>query len=183
MSHVKNTSQDLDCVILDDGCDGAPSMKIFKFVTGSFYKDEPKVLHNKTHTCVSHGVYNICKRSSPAGDVVGHGHAAAFVFGLHSRRKKLFDCLAHMVEMELQVFTGEPPDELRSHCKGVLRFTTFRHRATVRPAASGGDVDEEMSSQLLQAAAALVIRYLNGDLVGQDSALLQWLLVQGLRRL
>ena len=55
MNHVKNISQDLDCVILDDGCDGAPFVKILNMVIGSFYKDEPKVLHNETHTCVAHG--------------------------------------------------------------------------------------------------------------------------------
>ena len=119
----------------------------YKAVIGEYFRNDPNVLYNESHVCVAHGLHNSIKRCMREGDVVGHGHAVAFVFGLHSRRKALCKALAQLVDRELECFPGPAPREYVEHAQEVVSHTIIRHRAITRAARTGEDFEEARNSE------------------------------------
>ena len=64
--------------------------------------------------------------------VVGHVHACQHVLAIHGRREALLKALFNIIDSELVIKHGPPPEECRKHFDFVMENTLKRRVALIK---------------------------------------------------
>lgn len=158
---LKDLSSSCGCVILDDTPDNCPAMMRLKHAVQKRVEDTPNILYEENDGCITHWLNLYISKTLGERDFVGHVHAIQTVENVYNQRLKLHGAIAHIVNAELEIFPGAPPQEYVEHTEAIITNTITRKVALVR--AHCNDQGAGRYQTLIEAAKPVKVMA-NGDI-------------------
>lgn len=129
---MKEMSRYVDVLVVSDVPDNCNANKRQKAATEESFRDVPNLLYDMHAGCHGHKLHTLVTKTTKEQKLAGHVHAVETVKRVHGRKEALLKAAYVLVDRELEVHPGMPPDEYVQHSSAIVEHTLLRQQNFVR---------------------------------------------------
>ena len=129
---MKEMSRHVDVLVVSDVPDNCNANRRQKAATEESFRDVPNLLYDMHAGCHGHKLHTLVTKTTREQKLAGHVHAVETVKRVHGRRESLLKAVYLLVDKELEIQPGPPPDEYVQHSSAIVEHTLLRQQNLVR---------------------------------------------------
>ena len=118
-------------ILLEDVPDKCSTNLRYKKCVEAKLRDLPNLFW-VDNGCSAHILHKLITSTAGEEKLTGHVHAAQVVLSIAARRKVVWEAFWKIVDADLEMIEGEPPEEVAKHNAAIFRETFGRRELAIK---------------------------------------------------